>query len=323
MVSFQPEGVDTIENLYEKDDFECGQCLKKYKRNANFEKHITTGDCGQTTKKENNSKNEENDESGGDIVPPISKQNFEIFSSNHAPQNIWQEGPEEPIYVLRGKPLDDHPIEEIRIFLKKCQLNDKGTKPELIKTLEQHFIGKKTFTGIIYQSRSTVVLHPNGKQCYHCGIKQKVLKYIALKNGKTCYYCSAECRFSAEVPTNFLETQLKIGQHHGETSKSQQYYDDSKFLGEDEVKKESDESFVKSESQRSGRFWFWLSDDDDDDELNESGENFVKPKSQTEELNDSVDDSMKKRRRLSADRKLLGQNLEELFLPSKLRSGIK
>ena len=58
-------------------------------------------------------------------------------------------------------------------------------------------------------------------------------------------------------------------------------------------------------------------------EEEESGQNFVKPKSQTEELNDSVDDSMKKRRRLSAHRKLLGQNPEELFLPSKLRSGIK
>ena len=320
MVSFQPEGVDTIENLYEKDDFECGQCLKKYKRKANFEKHITTGDCGQTTKKENNSKNEENDESGGDSVPPISKQNFEIFSSNHAPQNIWEEGPEEPIYVLRGKPLDDHPIEEIRIFLKNCQLNDKGTKSELIKTLEHHFIGKKTFTGIIYQSRSTVVLHPNGKRCHHCGIKQKVLKYIALKNGKTCDYCSAECRFSAEVPTKFL--QVELGQHHGETSKSQQQNDDLKFLGEDE-EKESDENFVKSESQRSGRFWFWQSDDDDE-ELNESGENFMKPKSLIEESNNSVDHSMKKRRRLSrGDRKLLGQNPEELSLPSKLRSGIK
>ena len=102
------------------------------------------------------------------------------------------------------------------------------------------------------------------------------------------------------------------------------YDEENELMKEEQYKCEpSDESFVKSESQRSGRFWFWLSDDDDDDELNESGENFVKPKSQTEELNDSVDDSMKKRRRLSADRKLLGQDPEELFLPSKLRSGIK
>ena len=44
-MSFQAEGVDTIENFNEKDDLECGNCLKNYKRKSAYEKHITAKSC--------------------------------------------------------------------------------------------------------------------------------------------------------------------------------------------------------------------------------------------------------------------------------------
>ena len=44
-MSFQPEGIDKIEDLHGKDDFACGNCLKSYKRKTAYEKHITTKSC--------------------------------------------------------------------------------------------------------------------------------------------------------------------------------------------------------------------------------------------------------------------------------------
>ena len=241
--------------------------------------------------------------------------------------------------------------------MKKISLNDKGTKSELIERLEENVLGKKTFTGIKYQSKSNVVQHPHGKQCFHCGIKQKVLPYIVPKKEITYHFCSAECRFSAEIPKN---------RHGVITSKSQQQNDDhhQTFFddGEEEKEKsgenfvkpksqtvgmeeeeESDENFVKPKSQTEElnavnepepkKFWYY-------EEVEESGENFVKPKSQivggeeeesdenfmksqTQELNTVDEPEPKKKRRSSGVEKFLEENSEEIFMPSKLRSEIK
>ena len=45
LVSFQPEGIDKIENLHGKVDFACGNCPKTYKRKTAYEKHITAKSC--------------------------------------------------------------------------------------------------------------------------------------------------------------------------------------------------------------------------------------------------------------------------------------
>ena len=44
-MSFQPEGIDKIENLHGKVDFACGNCPKTYKRKTAYEKHINTKSC--------------------------------------------------------------------------------------------------------------------------------------------------------------------------------------------------------------------------------------------------------------------------------------
>ena len=44
-MSFQPEGIDKIENLHGKVDFACENCPKTYKRKTAYEKHIITKSC--------------------------------------------------------------------------------------------------------------------------------------------------------------------------------------------------------------------------------------------------------------------------------------
>ena len=44
-MSFQPEGIDKIENLHGKVDFACENCPKTYKRKTAYEKHINTKSC--------------------------------------------------------------------------------------------------------------------------------------------------------------------------------------------------------------------------------------------------------------------------------------
>ena len=123
------------------------------------------------------------------------------------------------ICLLRGKPLKEHSIEDIRKELKKRRLNDKGDKSDLIKRLEDNILGQKCSPHWTRsQNRSKVVVHdhltaidPRGKQCFHCGIK-KVLPYILPKDGMIYHFCSAECRFSNQIPNHG---------GHGENSKSQ------------------------------------------------------------------------------------------------------
>ena len=134
------------------------------------------------------------------------------------------------ICLLRGKPLKEHSIEDIRKELKKRRLNDKGTKSDLIKRLEDNILGQKCSPHWTRsQNRSKVVVHdhltaidPRGKQCFHCGIK-KVLPYILPKDGMIYHFCSAECRFSNQIPNHG---------GHGENSKSQN--DNPTFFGAEE-----------------------------------------------------------------------------------------
>ena len=121
MVSFQPEGVETIENLNEKDDFECGNCLKKYKRKGYFEKHITADNCRQSGGKvEKKSKNEKTDESlSGDVSLPVLKQfdvEFDEIFPNGATPQLGFDSP--PPFLAPQWPEDQEPICLLsRIFL--------------------------------------------------------------------------------------------------------------------------------------------------------------------------------------------------------------
>ena len=128
-MSFQPEGVDTIENLNGMD-LECGNCLKKYKQKSAYHKHITAG-CRQATKVEKS--NNEIDEPD-DVPPSVLVEHFDPLYKFDDTE----------ICLLRGKPLKEHSMEAIRKELKKRRLNVEGTKPVLIERLEENALGKKT-----------------------------------------------------------------------------------------------------------------------------------------------------------------------------------
>ena len=122
MVRFQPEGVDMIENLNEKDDLKCGNCLKNYKRKSAYEKHITAKFCKKpkiTTVPSDNSRQATNEKSNNSDMkrPPkrkISKKDLEITkesSKEERPvakrlrsQNILETSKEdEPVAANKGR----------------------------------------------------------------------------------------------------------------------------------------------------------------------------------------------------------------------------
>ena len=280
-MSFQPEGVDTIENLNGMD-FECGNCLKKYKQKSSYHKHITAG-CRQATKVEK-SNNEIDDPK--DVPEPVLVEQFDADTE---------------ICLLRGKPLKEHSMEAIRKELKKRRLNVEGTKPVLIERLEENVLGKRipSLEMTKSQSRSNVVLDPWGKQCFHCGIKQKVLPYIVPKNGTIYHYCSAECRFSpVQIP--------KHEDHDGggeiddgsESTKSQN--DNPTFFGAEE----------NGQGPASPPTWpRWPTPPPP----------ILTPYDGMEDLDDDDEHSMKKRRSSHVEKFLDSENV----MPSKLRSEIK
>ena len=87
-------------------------------------------------------------------------------------------------------------------------VNHRSSKPEMTSN------GGNQFHKNLRENHTAI--DPRGKQCFHCGVKQKVLTYILpRRNGMIFHFCSAECRFSAQIPKH------DGGGGHGETSKSQ------------------------------------------------------------------------------------------------------
>ena len=108
-MSFQSEGVDTIENLNEamaflpKDDLECGNCLKNYKRKSAYEKHITARSCKKkkiaTVPSDTSCEQAVNEKSNIEIdepgdVPPVLKQ---FVKNENLPESLDEPGDVPPL----------------------------------------------------------------------------------------------------------------------------------------------------------------------------------------------------------------------------------